>query len=134
MAPLAGISPLTVHFEANAQSSALISSYLWDFGDGTSSTNRITDHTYTVSTESRFVAMLSVTDQGVGIPADDLERIFERFQRATNVRSIAGTGIGLSGVRRIVELHGGSITVDSVEGQGSTFTVCLPLTEADGTE
>jgi signal transduction histidine kinase len=78
--------------------------------------------------ESGCLAMLSVTDQGVGIPADDLERIFERFQRATNVRSIAGTGIGLSGVRRIVELHGGTITVDSVEGKGSTFTVCLPLT------
>lgn len=74
------------------------------------------------------MAILSVTDPGVGIPADDLERIFERFQRATNVRSIAGTGIGLSGVRSIVELHGGTISVESVEGKGSTFTVCLPLT------
>jgi PAS domain S-box-containing protein len=73
------------------------------------------------------MALLSVTDQGVGIPTADLERIFERFQRAANVRSIAGTGIGLSGVRRIVELHGGTITVESVEGKGSTFTVCLPL-------
>ena len=73
------------------------------------------------------MAVLSVTDPGVGIPADDLERIFERFQRAANVRSIAGTGIGLSGVRSIVELHGGAITVESVEGQGSTFTVRLPL-------
>ena len=78
--------------------------------------------------EAGCMAILSVTDPGVGIPADDLERIFERFQRATNVRSIAGTGIGLSGVRRIVELHGGTITVESVEGKGSTFTVCLPLT------
>ena len=84
--------------------------------------------------EAGCMAILSVTDPGVGIPADDLERIFERFQRATNVRSIAGTGIGLSGVRRIVELHGGTITVDSVEGKGSTFTVCLPLTEDDSAE
>jgi PAS domain S-box-containing protein len=81
--------------------------------------------------ESGCMAILSVTDPGVGIPPDELERIFERFQRATNVRSIAGTGIGLSGVRRIVELHGGTITVDSVEGKGSTFTVCLPLTADD---
>jgi PAS domain S-box-containing protein len=81
---------------------------------------------------SGCMAILSVTDPGVGIPADDLERIFERFQRATNVRTIAGTGIGLSGVRSIVELHGGTITVESVEGAGSTFTVCLPLTGDDG--
>ncbi|MCA9877993.1 MAG: PAS domain S-box protein [Thermomicrobiales bacterium] len=72
-------------------------------------------------------AVISVTDPGVGIPEADLERIFERFQRGANVRSIAGTGIGLSGARRIVELHGGSITVASVEGEGSTFTVRLPL-------
>lgn len=77
-------------------------------------------------------ARLSVTDPGVGIPAADLERIFERFQRATNVRAIAGTGIGLSGVRRLVELHGGTITVESAEGEGSTFTVTLPVAgEAD---
>lgn len=75
-------------------------------------------------------AVISVTDPGVGIPPADLERIFERFQRGANVRSIAGTGIGLSGVRRIVELHGGSITVASVEGEGSTFTVRLPLADA----
>jgi signal transduction histidine kinase len=81
--------------------------------------------------EAGCMAILSVTDPGVGIPADDMERIFERFQRAANVRSIAGTGIGLSGVRRIVELHGGTISVESVEGKGSTFTVCLPLAEDD---
>ncbi|MFT4041227.1 MAG: ATP-binding protein, partial [Thermomicrobiales bacterium] len=72
-------------------------------------------------------AVLSVTDPGVGIPAADLDRIFERFQRAANVRSIAGTGIGLSGVRRIVEFHGGSISVASEEGVGSVFTVRLPV-------
>ncbi|MFN8677446.1 MAG: PAS domain S-box protein [Thermomicrobiales bacterium] len=84
--------------------------------------------------ETGCQAILSVTDPGVGIPAADLERIFERFQRATNVRAIAGTGIGLSGVRSIVELHGGAITVESVEGQGSTFTVSLPLTGDDQAE
>lgn len=83
--------------------------------------------------ETGCMALLSVTDPGVGIPPDDLERIFERFQRATNVRGFAGTGIGLSGVRRIVELHGGTISVDSTEGKGSTFTVCLPLTREDET-
>ena len=72
-------------------------------------------------------AILSVTDEGVGIPAADQPRIFERFRRAGNVESIAGSGIGLAGARRIVELHGGTITVTSAEGAGSTFTVRLPV-------
>ncbi|HRX85321.1 MAG TPA: S8 family serine peptidase, partial [Phycisphaerae bacterium] len=63
VSPLDGTSPLTVQFEGNAQSSAMISSYNWDFGDGTSSTNRVTQHTYTVTTGTqRFFAQLSVTD------------------------------------------------------------------------
>lgn len=74
------------------------------------------------------VATLSVTDQGVGIPAADLPRLFERFYRATNVEHrIAGTGMGLYGARQIAELHGGTIAVESVEGVGSTFTVRLPV-------
>ena len=72
-------------------------------------------------------ATMAIADQGVGIPARDLQRIFERFQRGGNVSSIAGTGIGLAGSKQIVEQHGGTITVQSVEGQGSTFTVRLPL-------
>jgi signal transduction histidine kinase len=72
-------------------------------------------------------AVLSVRDSGVGIPAADLSHIFERFQRAGNVGRIGGSGIGLSVARHIVELHGGSISVDSMEGEGSIFTIRLPL-------
>jgi signal transduction histidine kinase len=72
-------------------------------------------------------AILSVRDSGVGIPAADQGRIFERFQRAGNVGSISGTGLGLATIRDIVEQHGGTVTVDSTEGSGSTFTLRLPL-------
>jgi PAS domain S-box-containing protein len=74
-------------------------------------------------------AVLTVRDEGVGIPAADLPHVFERFRRGSNVaRQFAGTGIGLSGARRIVEQHGGTIDVASEEGKGSTFTIALPLT------
>jgi len=74
------------------------------------------------------VAVIAVTDRGVGVPAADLPHIFERFQRAGNVAGrIEGAGIGLASARHIVEQHGGNITVESVEGAGSTFTVRLPL-------
>jgi signal transduction histidine kinase len=73
-------------------------------------------------------AALAVRDSGVGIPAAELARIFERFQRASNViGTIEGTGIGLASARHIVESHGGILTVESEEGRGSTFTVRLPL-------
>jgi excisionase family DNA binding protein len=73
-------------------------------------------------------AVLAVRDHGLGIPAADLPHIFDRFQRATNVQGrIRGTGIGLTSARQIVEQHGGTISVESVEGAGSVFTVCLPL-------
>jgi excisionase family DNA binding protein len=74
------------------------------------------------------LAALSVTDQGLGVPAADLPLIFERFQRARNVEGrIGGTGIGLASARQIVQHHGGSISATSREGAGSTFTVLLPL-------
>jgi signal transduction histidine kinase len=73
-------------------------------------------------------AVLTVRDQGLGIPAADLPRVFERFQRARNVEGrIGGTGIGLASARQIVEQHGGTIAAESAEGTGSTFTVRLPL-------
>ena len=73
-------------------------------------------------------AVVSVRDHGIGIPADDLPHVFERFQRAQNTRGrIPGIGIGLAGAKQIVERHGGTISVESVEGSGSTFTVRLPL-------
>jgi signal transduction histidine kinase len=73
-------------------------------------------------------AVLRVSDCGEGIPESDLPHIFERFRRGGNVEGrIPGTGIGLSGVRKIVELHNGSISVDTRLGHGTTFTVTLPL-------
>jgi two-component system sensor histidine kinase SenX3 len=71
---------------------------------------------------------LSVTDTGVGIPARDLERIFERFYRVDHGRSrdSGGTGLGLSIVRHVASNHQGRVEVDSREGEGSTFTVILP--------
>jgi signal transduction histidine kinase len=73
-------------------------------------------------------AAIAVSDQGIGIPAADLPLIFERFHRAANAAGqIHGTGLGLASVQRIVEQHGGQITVASVEGRGSTFTMRLPL-------
>jgi len=73
-------------------------------------------------------AVLAVRDSGVGIPAAELARIFDRFHRASNViGTIEGTGIGLTSARQIVESHGGTLTVESKEGRGSTFTVRLPL-------
>jgi signal transduction histidine kinase len=69
-----------------------------------------------------------VRDQGIGIPAADLPRVFERFHRAGNVAGrIAGAGIGLAAARQIVEQHGGTISVERREGAGSTFAVRLPL-------
>ncbi|WP_183407139.1 ATP-binding protein [Nocardioides marmorisolisilvae] len=72
---------------------------------------------------------LSITDTGIGIPADELENVFVRFFRSSNVRAdaIQGTGLGLAIVRSIVESHRGRIDVQSDPGQGTTFTVTLPL-------
>jgi signal transduction histidine kinase len=74
-------------------------------------------------------AILSIADQGVGIPAGDLPHIFECFRRGGNVAGrIVGTGLGLWGSQRIVAQHGGTITIASAEDQGTTVTVRLPLT------
>lgn len=70
---------------------------------------------------------IAVSDQGVGIDADELPKMFQRFFRARTSSGIAGTGIGLNLVKQIVELHGGSIEVESRKGEGSTFTVRLPM-------
>jgi signal transduction histidine kinase len=73
-------------------------------------------------------AVVHVRDQGIGIPAKDLPYIFDQFYRASNVSgSIRGFGLGLVSARQIVEQHGGSLSVVSAEGIGSTFTVRLPL-------
>jgi two-component system sensor histidine kinase SenX3 len=74
------------------------------------------------------VVEIAVTDQGMGIPADDLDRVFERFFRVDQARSrnTGGTGLGLSIVKHIVENHGGDVRVWSQLGKGSTFTIRLP--------
>ena len=74
-------------------------------------------------------ALLSVSDSGIGIPARDRVRVFERFYRVDRGRSrqTGGTGLGLSIVKHVAENHGGRIELDSTLGVGSTFTVRLPL-------
>ncbi len=73
--------------------------------------------------------LLRVEDAGPGIPADERERIFERFYRSRGVRGrpVRGSGIGLALVKHIAEAHGGMVEVESTEGAGSTFTVSLPV-------
>jgi two-component system phosphate regulon sensor histidine kinase PhoR len=75
------------------------------------------------SGEVRF----AVRDTGVGIPVEDVPRIFERFYRVDKSRTGNGTGLGLSIAKHIVEAHGGKIWAESVEGQGSTFYFTTPL-------
>ena len=74
---------------------------------------------------------ISVADNGIGIPAADLPHMFEQYYRASNVaEAIPGTGIGLADVRHVAERHGGTVTLESGEGQGTTVTLRLPLRRA----
>ncbi len=73
-------------------------------------------------------AIFKIQDQGIGIPPEDQAHLFESFHRAKNVGTIEGTGLGLAIVKQCVDLHRGEITVESDVGQGTTFTVTLPLT------
>ena len=79
--------------------------------------------------EERDNVRLSVQDHGIGIPARDLDRIFERFYRVDHGRSrdTGGTGLGLSIVRHVANNHQGWVDVESREGEGSTFTLVLPI-------
>jgi two-component system sensor histidine kinase SenX3 len=85
----------------------------------------------TVDRLERSVAIM-VRDRGIGIPSRDLERIFERFYRVDRARSreTGGTGLGLSIVRHVARAHGGDVSVISHEGEGSAFTLSLPLAES----
>ena len=76
-------------------------------------------------------AVFKVKDQGIGIPEADQGHLFEAFHRASNVGDLPGTGLGLLLVKRCVDLHLGSIKVDSEAGKGTTFTVMLPITQAE---
>jgi two-component system sensor histidine kinase SenX3 len=87
------------------------------------------ESTVLVSTKpNEGMVEISVVDQGIGIPHDELDRIFERFYRIDPARhrSTGGTGLGLSIVKHVAATHGGDVRVWSLEGQGSTFTLSLP--------
>jgi two-component system phosphate regulon sensor histidine kinase PhoR len=73
--------------------------------------------------------LFSIQDTGAGIPASDLNRIFERFYKTDRARRSGGTGLGLAISRHLVEAHGGKIWAESVEGQGSTFFFTVPTTQ-----
>ena len=76
--------------------------------------------------------MVTIADTGIGVPGRRLPRLFERFHRIENARarSNEGSGIGLALVQELVQLHGGTISAASVEGEGTTFTVRLPFGHA----
>ncbi|MGD0318065.1 MAG: ATP-binding protein [Xanthobacteraceae bacterium] len=87
----------------------------------------------TIDVEAEIVAddvVVTITDRGLGIPAGDLDRLFERYHRGSNVSGIVGTGVGLYLVKMAVDLHGGGIEVMSREGEGSRFTIRLPIKRA----
>jgi signal transduction histidine kinase len=90
-------------------------------------------HTRRDEDENGRWGVVTIEDRGLGIPASDLPYVFDRFRRGGNVqRHIAGSGIGLTGAKQIVAQHGGAISVQSVEGEGSTFTLRLPLLPSGG--
>jgi two-component system phosphate regulon sensor histidine kinase PhoR len=72
-------------------------------------------------------ALVLVADSGIGIPSTELPYVFNKFYRATNVQNTVGTGLGLSIVKSIAEIHGGRVWVDSGDGEGTNFTVVLPI-------
>ena len=78
-------------------------------------------------TQEDHALRVAVSDNGRGIPAADLPDIFDRFYRSSNAGTTSGTGIGLSLVKQYVEMHGGTVAVESKEGEGSVFSFTLPL-------
>ena len=70
--------------------------------------------------------IFEIKDKGIGIPVDDLNKLFTTFHRATNTGNIQGTGLGLAIVKKCVDLHQGKIEVHSILNEGSTFTLRLP--------
>ena len=75
-----------------------------------------------------------IEDRGIGIPDTDRERVFERYYRGSNTSGIVGSGVGLYLVKTIIDLHEGSIMLDSREGEGSRFTLRLPSSSMDSWE
>jgi two-component system sensor histidine kinase SenX3 len=86
------------------------------------------------TSERDGIVNITVSDQGIGIPPGELERVFERFYRIDPARSriTGGTGLGLAIVKHVCNNHGGDVTVWSVEGEGSTFTLRLPAYRGEG--
>jgi len=82
------------------------------------------------------MAILSVQDFGIGIAPEQQQRIFEQFYRASDPfeKTYPGLGLGLYLASEIVKRHGGTIAVQSVPGEGATFTVCLPFVPGEGAE
>ena len=72
-------------------------------------------------------AVVTIRDRGIGVPAEELPRLFEPYFRASNAASFSGSGVGLYIVQTFIKLHGGRVTVESEVGRGSVFTVHLPV-------
>jgi signal transduction histidine kinase len=90
----------------------------------------------TIDVEAEIVAddvVVTIADRGLGIPAGDLDRLFERYHRGSNVSGIVGTGVGLYLVKVAVDLHGGGVEVKSKERHGSRFIIRLPIKRASAT-
>ncbi len=87
---------------------------------------------YVTGSEAGGQVLLSVRDEGVGIPAEELPNIFKRYFRASTSSGIAGTGIGLNMTQMILQKHGGKIHVESQVGQGTTITMSLPVIDQQG--
>lgn len=125
VALIVDVQPAAAH--GNAKNLAMATRNLIDNAiQSTSSGGSVT----VAVTCSGATATVSVADTGRGIPAQDLSRVFERFYRVDHSRSrdVGGTGLGLAIVKHVAESHGGSVTVNSVLGEGSTFTVEIPCT------
>ena len=87
----------------------------------------VADNPVSEDAENTLFYSIAVRDTGKGIPAKNINKIFERFERASNAKDSTGSGIGLSITREFVKLMGGEIELDSIEGRGSTFVVRLPI-------
>lgn len=134
--PIAKKACITLHMDVAAGLYAAVSEthlaqLLTNLADNAVKYNRPGGTVALRAVRERGVVALCVTDTGLGIPADSLDRIFERFYRVDKGRSreLGGTGLGLSIVKHIVGLYGGDVQVDSIEGEGAAFTVRLPLAQ-----